>query len=289
MRLNGLLMGFVWNFNGVYIRYFSSKLSVLQKFVSNRERNFVVKPSPNNMKLRKSSDRGYVHQGWLESYHSFSFTGYYEPAYMHYSVLRVINEDVLEPAQGFDMHPHKNMEIITYMLQGELRHEDSLGNSSVIGAGDVQCMTAGTGVVHSEVNASSANAVHLLQIWIFPERKSLVPGYCEKHFTELEKQNRWCLIVSNDGRAESLKINQDISLYSTFLSEGEVLEYALSEQRSVYIQLASGVIEVCGQRLGAGDAIMADGAKSLTVKAISSSEVLLFDLPVHHSVDIMQQ
>ncbi len=248
-----------------------------------------MKPSPNNMKLRKSSDRGYVHQGWLESYHSFSFTGYYDPEHMHYSVLRGINEDVFEPAHGFDMHPHKNMEIITYMLQGELRHMDSLGNSSVIKAGDVQCMTAGTGVVHSEVNASSTNAVHLLQIWIFPERKLLEPDYSEKHFTETDKRNRWCLIVSNDGRAESLKINQDISLFSTLLSAESVLEYALAEHRSVYIQLASGEIEVCGQRLVAGDAIMADGAKALTVKAFSLAEILLFDLPIHHSVDIMQQ
>lgn len=248
-----------------------------------------MKPSPNNMKLRKSSDRGYVHQGWLESYHSFSFTGYYDPAYMHYSVLRVMNEDVFEPTHGFGMHPHKNMEIITYMLQGELLHEDSLGNSSIIKAGDVQSMTAGKGVVHSEMNASSTSVAHLLQIWIFPDRKLLEPSYSEKNFTEIDKQDRWCLIVSQDGRAESLKINQDISLFSTLLSAENSLEYALSEHRSVYIQLASGEIEVCGQRLVTGDAIMADGAKAITVKATSLAEILLFDLPIHHSVDIMQQ
>lgn len=248
-----------------------------------------MNPSQNNLKLRKSSDRGYVHQGWLESYHSFSFTGYYDPAYMHYSVLRVMNEDVFEAAQGFGMHPHKNMEIITYILQGELQHEDSLGNSSVIKAGDVQCMTAGTGVVHSEVNASRTEAVHLIQIWVFPERKLLEPSYCEKHFTEIDKQDRWCLIVSQDGRAESLKINQDISLFSTLLSAEMTLDYALSDHRSIYIQLASGEIEVCGQRLVAGDAIMTDGAKALTVKAVSTAEILLFDLPIHHSVDIMPQ
>jgi len=248
-----------------------------------------VKPCPNNMKFRKSSERGYVHQGWLESYHSFSFTGYYDPDYMHYSVLRVINEDVIESAHGFGMHPHKNMEIITYMLQGELRHEDSLGNSSVIKAGDVQCMTAGTGVVHSEVNASSVNAVRLLQIWIFPERKLFEPAYSEKHFSEMDKQDRWCLIVSKDGRAESLKINQDVSLFSTLLSEEKSLDYVLGEHRSVYIQLASGEIEVCGQRLLAGDATMSDGAKVITVTAISSAELLLFDLPIHHSIDFMQQ
>lgn len=239
------------------------------------------------MKIRKSSDRGYVHQGWLESYHSFSFTGYYDSAYMHYSVLRVINEDVIESAQGFGMHPHKNMEIITYMLQGELRHEDSLGNSSVIKAGDVQCMSAGTGVVHSEMNTSSENAVHLLQIWIFPERKLLEPSYSEKHFTEIDKQDRWCLIASQDGRAKSLKINQDASLFSALISAETSLDYALFEHRSVYIQLASGEIEVCGQHLSAGDAMMADGPIALTVKAISPAEILLFDLPIHHSFDIL--
>jgi redox-sensitive bicupin YhaK (pirin superfamily) len=181
------------------------------------------------------------------------------------------------------------MEIITYMLQGELLHEDSLGNSSIIKAGDVQSMTAGKGVVHSEVNASSTSVAHLLQIWIFPDRKLLEPSYSEKNFTEIDKQDRWCLIVSQDGRAESLKINQDISLFSTLLSAENSLEYALSEHRSVYIQLASGEIEVCGQRLVTGDAIMADGAKAITVKATSLAEILLFDLPIHHSVDIMQQ
>ncbi|MDI1362133.1 pirin family protein [Methylotenera sp.] len=248
-----------------------------------------MKPSPNNTKLRKSSDRGYVHQAWLKSYHSFSFTGYYDPAYMHYSVLRVINEDVFAAGRGFGMHPHKNMEIITYMLQGELRHADSLGNTAVIKAGDVQCMTAGTGIVHSEINASETNAVHLLQIWIFPERKLLEPSYKDQHFTQAQKQNRWCLIVSHDGRENSLKIHQDISLFTTLLAENKSLDYMLPAHRSLYIQLASGEIEVCGQHLSAGDALMADGSKEFTFKALTQSEILLFDLPIHHSVDIMQQ
>lgn len=248
-----------------------------------------MKPSLSNTTLRKSADRGYVNQGWLESYHSFSFTGYYDPAHMHYSVLRVINEDVFEAGHGFDMHPHKNMEIITYMLQGELRHKDSLGHTSIIKAGDVQCMTAGTGIVHSEMNASNTEAVHLLQIWIFPERKLLVPGYKEQHFTQAQKQNRWCLVVSHDGRESSLKIHQDISLFATLLSENESLDYMLPTHRSVYIQLASGEVDVCGQHLSAGDALMADGSKEFTFKAIAQSEILLFDLPIHHSVDIMQQ
>jgi redox-sensitive bicupin YhaK (pirin superfamily) len=248
-----------------------------------------VKQSQNNKELRKSSDRGYIHQGWLESYHSFSFTGYYEPARMHYSVLRVINEDFFEAGQGFDMRPNKNMEIITYMLQGELRHIDSLGNTSVIKAGDVQCMTAGTGIVHSEMNVSDTNAVHLLQIWVLPERKLLEPSYKDQHFTQAQKKNRWCLVVSHDGRESSLKIHQDISLFTTLLSENESLDYTLVTDRSLYIQLASGEVEICGQRLSAGDALMADGSNEFTFKALTQSEILLFDMPIHHSVDIMKQ
>lgn len=248
-----------------------------------------MKPSRNNMKIRKSADRGYVNHGWLESYHSFSFTGYYDPAYMGYSVLRVINEDVIDAGQGFGMHPHKNMEIITYMLQGELHHEDSLGNTSVIKAGDVQCMTAGTGVVHSEFNASNTQKTHLLQIWIFPERKLLDPGYSESHFTRAQKQDCWCLIVSHDGRENSLKIHQDVSLFATILSVDNALDYALHPDRSVYVQVAAGEVEVCGQHLLAGDALMADGAKPLTINAIVQSELLLFDLPLHGTIDIFQQ
>lgn len=248
-----------------------------------------MKPTRNNMKLRKSVERGYVNHGWLESYHTFSFTGYYDPAYMSYSVLRVINDDVIAPTQGFGMHPHKNMEIITYMLQGELRHEDSLGNTSVIKAGDVQCMTAGSGVVHSEFNASSTEKVHLLQIWIFPERKLLEPSYSENHFTLAQKQDRWCLVVSHDGRENSLQIHQDVSLFATVLSDGNALNYTLLTDRSAYLQVASGEAEVNGQRLVAGDALMVDGAKSLNLLGIQNAELLLFDLPLEGTVDIFQQ
>jgi len=246
-----------------------------------------VKPSQNNAKLRKSSDRGYVHNDSLEHYHSFSFTGYYDPTHMHYSVLRVLNEDVFEAGQGFGMHQHKNMEIITYMLHGELRHTDSLGNTSVIKAGDVQCMTTGSGIMHSEMNASETDKAHLLQIWILPERKLLKPYFKNQHFTQAQKQNRWCLIVSHDGREGSLKIHQDISLFSSLLSNSESLDYMLPAHRSLYIQLASGEVEVCGQHLSAGDALMVDGSEALTFKAVVQSEILLFDLPTHHLVDIM--
>lgn len=242
-----------------------------------------------NKKVKKSEDRGYVSHGWLESYHSFSFSGYYDAAHMHYSVLRVINEDVIQPQHGFDLHPHKNMEIITYMLAGELQHEDNMGNVSVIKAGDVQCMTAGSGVEHSEYNSSSINSTHLLQIWIFPERKLLPPSYSEKSFSTADKLNHWCLIVSHDGREGSLKIHQDISLYATVLSTGSSLDYTLLNHRSVYIQVASGEVELCGQRLSAGDALMADGTKAFKVTAIAHAELLLFDLPLHDSIDMHQQ
>ena len=235
------------------------------------------------MKVRKSSDRGYAHQGWLESFHSFSYTGYYDPDHINYSVLRVINEDVIEPEQGFAMHPHKNMEIITYMLQGELRHEDSLGNVAVVKAGDVQCMTSGTGIVHSEMNVSTDTPAHLLQIWIFPESKSLEPRHAISHFADSKKQNRWCLIVSNDGHDNSLKIHQNILLFSSLLDADKALEYLMAEGRSAYIQIARGEIEVCGQRLATGDALMVDGSKALNIQAIVNSEILLFDLPIHLS------
>ncbi len=233
------------------------------------------------MQIRASQDRGHVNHGWLDSYHSFSFASYYDPAHMGYSVLRVINEDVIAPAKGFGMHPHNDMEIITYMLQGELQHEDSLGNGSVIRAGDVQRMTAGTGIVHSEFNASNIHSVHLLQIWILPEHNYLQPSYEEKNFTASQKQDRWCLIASQDGHDGSLVVHQNMALYATNLSTNKSLDYTLQTHRSAYIQVVAGEVEISGQRLVAGDALMLDGAKQLTVKANTQAELLLFDLPKH--------
>jgi redox-sensitive bicupin YhaK (pirin superfamily) len=236
----------------------------------------------NNMHLRKSAERGYASRSWLESYHSFSFASYYDPAHMAYSVLRVINEDVIAPAQGFGMHPHENMEIITYMLQGELQHQDSLGNGSIIKAGDVQRMTAGTGIVHSEVNASTTQSAHLLQIWIIPERNQLAPSYEEKNFAPGQKQDRWCLIAAGDGRDGALHIHQDISLYATILSANSMVSYSLQAQRSAYIQVASGTVQINDQVLVAGDALMLDTATELNVRASVAAELLLFDLPANN-------
>ncbi len=231
--------------------------------------------------LRKSNDRGHVNLGWLDSYHSFSFAEYYDPSHMSYSVLRVINEDVVAPAKGFGMHPHNNMEIITYMLGGELQHQDSLGNGSVIKAGDVQRMTAGTGIVHSEFNASKTQDAHLLQIWILPAEQGLTPSYEDKHFDAAQKQDRWCLIASPDGREGSLLVHQDMALYATILNQSASLDYDLSANRSAYLQVAKGQLLANGELLIAGDALMLDNGQNLHIEAVENAEMLLFDLPAH--------
>lgn len=229
--------------------------------------------------IRRSAARGYAHHGWLESYHSFSFAAYYDPAHMGFSVLRVINDDKVAPANGFGMHGHQDMEIITYMLAGELRHQDSMGNGSVIRAGDVQRMTAGTGVRHSEMNASNESTAHLLQIWIMPEVNGLQPGYEEKSIALTEKQNQWRLIASRDARNGSLLVHQDLSLYTTVLQASQVLSVRVIEGRYAYVHIAHGRVQVGGDVLENGDALMVDSATELTLQALADSEVLWFDLP----------
>ena len=231
------------------------------------------------IKLRKSQERGHANHGWLDSYHSFSFANYYDPAHMGYSVLRVINEDVVAPAQGFGMHPHRDMEIITYMLQGSVRHEDSMGNGSVISAGDVQRMSAGTGIVHSEFNASDSEPVHLLQIWLLPERSGIKPGYEEKHFEQAEKQGRWRLIASRDGREGSLTIHQDVDLFAACLEKSQRLTYQPQAGRSLYLQVARGSLTLNGELLVSGDAATIDSEAAIELVAEESAEFLLFDLP----------
>jgi redox-sensitive bicupin YhaK (pirin superfamily) len=229
--------------------------------------------------LRRSEERGHANHGWLDSYHSFSFARYYDPEHMGYSVLRVINEDVVAGGQGFGMHPHRDMEIVTYMLKGAIQHRDSLGNGSVIKAGDVQRMTAGTGIVHSEFNASASEDAHLLQIWLLPERNNLTPGYEEKHFDAAEKQDRWKLIASRGGIGGSLHINQDVSLYASVISEGKILDYAIEADRRLYIQVARGRIRLNDTLLEAGDAAKVDALDAVKVEALEEAEILLFDLP----------
>ncbi|WP_029148534.1 pirin family protein [Methylophilus sp. 5] len=231
--------------------------------------------------VRPSNTRGYADHGWLQSFHSFSFAGYYDPAHMGYSVLRVINDDKVAPAKGFGMHGHQDMEIITYMLAGELRHTDSMGNTSVIRAGDVQRMSAGTGIRHSEMNASAQTTAHLLQIWITPDTLGLAPGYEDKTIALTDKQNRWALIASPDAQHESLKVHQDMSLYTTVLDADLSLPITVTEGRCAYVHIARGEVEIDGQRLQAGDALKVDTVSALTMGAVSNSEVLWFDLPQH--------
>ena len=236
------------------------------------------------MQIRRSEDRGHANHGWLDSYHSFSFNKYYDPAWMGFSVLRVINEDIIAPAQGFGMHSHADMEIITYVLQGNLAHKDSLGNVEVIHQGHVQRMTAGTGITHSEFNASDSEPVHLLQIWILPNQQGLQPSYEDGFFTDAQKRNQWCLLVSQEAEPDSsqqgsLKVHQDMALLATKLDAEKQLDYALKFGRNAYLQVASGSIEIDGEHLNAGDAALLDAAELIHIKAISQTEVLLFDLP----------
>lgn len=231
------------------------------------------------MEIRRSASRGHANHGWLDSYHSFSFNRYYDPARMEFSVLRVINEDVIAPARGFGMHPHQDMEIITYMLSGELAHQDSLGNGSVIKAGDVQRMTAGTGIVHAEMNSSQTEEAFLLQIWLTPAVNGLTPSYEDKHIDATRKLNRWCLIASQDARDDSLLIHQDVNLWATYLEANQSLAYQAPQRRSAYLQLARGRLSVNGELLERGDAIALEAAIDLSLNAETDAEILLFDLP----------
>lgn len=233
------------------------------------------------MLLRKSDDRGHLNFGWLDTYHSFSFGSYYDPRFMGYRALRVINEDRIAAAGGFPTHPHDNMEIITYMIQGELAHKDSLGNGSTIRPGEIQVMTAGTGIRHSEFNPSKEREAHLLQIWLVPDQRGLEPGYRQKAFTELETNSFHTLLVSPDGQNGSQKINQSTFLYAGKMETGEKRTLDWNAGRHGWLQLISGTLKVQDQALAAGDAIAfgpEDAASGLILEASSAVHYLLFDL-----------
>jgi redox-sensitive bicupin YhaK (pirin superfamily) len=228
--------------------------------------------------IRPSNERGGGEYGWLKTRHTFSFSDYSDSKWMGFRSLRVINEDWVAPGSGFPTHPHRDMEIITYVLSGKLEHKDSLGTGSVILPGDGQRMTAGRGIRHSEANASATESVHLLQIWILPDKSGHEPGYEQKSFPESEKRGKFRLIASNDGAEGSVKINQDAKLFVTLLAPGEEVSQSLGGKRSAWLQVAKGEIELNGKRLKQGDgAAISDEAK-LKVKAIEQAEVLLFDL-----------
>jgi len=231
------------------------------------------------MEIRPSEQRGHANYGWLDTYHSFSFNRYYDPARMGFSVLRVINEDVIAAGRGFSMHPHQDMEIVTYMLDGQLAHQDSLGNGYVIKAGDVQRMTAGTGIVHAEMNPSPEQDAFLLQIWLLPNQSGLRPSYEDKHIPFESKLNQWRLIASPDARDDSLLIHQDVNLWATYLEANRELDFQARPARSLYVQVARGVVQVNAQLLQQGDALVLEDAVNLKMLAQDDSEILVFDLP----------
>ena len=231
--------------------------------------------------LRSSAARGHFNHGWLDTYHTFSFADYYDPKHMGFRALRVINEDRVAPGSGFGTHPHRDMEIITYVLEGALAHKDSMGNGSTILPGDVQRMSAGTGVRHSEFNHSQAESVHLLQIWILPEKAGIAPSYEQKNFPAEEKRNRLRLVASHDGRDGSLKVHQDVNLYAALLDQGKSVRLDLPPGRHAWLQVTRGEIAVNGKVLKAGDGagIGDESAVEFSGKTCpDASEVLLFDL-----------
>ena len=228
--------------------------------------------------LRKSSERGFADHGWLKSFHTFSFAGYYDPENMGYGPLRVINEDRVAPGQGFGKHPHRDMEIISYVLDGELEHKDSMGTGSVIRPGDVQRMSAGTGVSHSEYNPSPKNGVHFLQIWIEPGELGIKPSYEQKFFSPEDKRGKLRLLASPDGRGGSVTVHQDAQLYATLVDGDEKVTHALADDRKAYVHVARGSARVNGQPLGSGDALKIEGAAEIVIDQGDKAEVLLFDL-----------
>lgn len=226
----------------------------------------------------QSDSRGGADHGWLRAKHTFSFAEYHNPERMQFGSLRVINEDRIAPGQGFGTHPHKDMEIVTYVIDGAIEHKDSMGNGTVIPAGDVQRMTAGTGVLHSEFNHSKETELHLLQIWIFPEQSGLEPGYEQVQFSRADKLNQLRLIGSRDGRDHSITIHQDVDLFASVLEQGEELAQTVGHGRRLFIQVVEGDLAVNGETLSAGDGAQLQDEKDLVISARSDAEFLLFDM-----------
>ncbi|KAF0813002.1 Quercetin 2,3-dioxygenase [Andreprevotia sp. IGB-42] len=227
---------------------------------------------------RKAQERGHANHGWLDSWHSFSFAGYYDPAHVNFGALRVINDDRIAAGMGFGTHPHRDMEIITYMLAGELAHKDSMGNGSVIKTGSVQQMSAGTGVQHSEYNPSDTAEAHLLQIWIIPNVEGVQPSYAETQFTAADKRGHLRLIVSEDGREGSIRIHQDARIHAGLFSGEEAQQWAIPAGRRVYVHLAKGKLQVNGLALSAGDALMLTDESSVILNNGQDADVLVFEL-----------
>ncbi len=228
--------------------------------------------------IRKADERGHSAISWLDSWHSFSFSDYYDPEHMGFRALRVINDDRIAPGMGFGTHPHRDMEIITYVLSGALEHKDSLGNGDVLRSGDVQYMSAGTGIRHSEFNHSPSEPVHLLQVWIQPDRANSRPGYGQKHFALAERQDRWCRVVDHSGTDGAMPIGADAVVWASVLAAGKTIDHTLMPGRHAWLQVALGAVVANGIHLTSGDAIALSDEQHLTVKAEADSEMLLFDL-----------
>jgi len=231
------------------------------------------------LEIRRAAERGHANHGWLDSWHSFSFADYHDPRHMGFGPLRVINEDRVQPGMGFGTHGHRDMEIISYVLEGALAHKDSMGNGSTIEPGDVQRMSAGRGVLHSEFNHATADETHFLQIWIEPNVRGIDPGYEQKRFEPQDKRGRLRLVASPDGREGSVKIHQDAFVYAALLDASERAAHRLAPGRRAYVHLARGRLRVNGQALAAGDALKATELEEIVLEQGTQAEVLLFDLP----------
>jgi quercetin 2,3-dioxygenase len=230
------------------------------------------------MTLRKASDRGHAQHGWLDSHHTFSFADYYDPKHMGFRALRVINDDRVDGGQGFGAHPHRDMEIISYVLEGALAHKDSMGTGATIRPGDVQRMSAGTGVMHSEFNASKADEVHFLQIWLVPDTQGVKPDYAQKEFSEEEKRGRLRLVASPEGADGSLTIHTDARVYAGLFDKGEQTTFTLPENRYGWVQVARGTLRLNGIELGEGDGVALEQERALNIEGIDDAEILVFDL-----------
>jgi redox-sensitive bicupin YhaK (pirin superfamily) len=229
--------------------------------------------------LRPASERGHGQHGWLDTYHTFSFNDYHDPQQMGFRVLRVINEDRVKPGSGFGTHGHRDMEIITYVLEGAVAHKDSLGNGSILRPGEFQCMTAGTGIQHSEFNPSESEPVHLYQIWLLPDRRGLTPSYDQRAFPEEERQNKLRVVASPDGRDGSLTIHQNAEVFLTTLGASDQVTHTLASGRHAWIQVLRGAVKLNDLDLAAGDGAAVSDESFVTLLAAQSSEAMLFDLP----------
>jgi redox-sensitive bicupin YhaK (pirin superfamily) len=228
--------------------------------------------------IRRADQRGHANHGWLDSHHTFSFADYYDAAHMGFRALRVINEDRVAPGQGFGTHPHRDMEIVSYVLEGGLQHRDSLGTGSIIRPGDVQRMSAGTGVTHSEYNASKVEPVHFLQIWLLPSSQGIAPSYEQKAFAEAERRGRLRLVASPDGRDASVTIHTDATLSIGSFDKGEAAEVTVDPNRHAWVQVARGRVRVNGQELASGDGAALSNERTVRVEGVEGGEVLVFDL-----------